>query len=183
MHAWLRFGHLVGVMVLVLGTGVFVAGVESLRRAAQLQQLRAAMGVATLGVRLLVPGGAAMLGFGITLAVRHWSLADAWITAALALVALLGVNGLHAELRLTRLRRALAQAGDGPVPRSLLRLSRAPALHVSNRAGLPVLAELEFLMTVRPDAGAIAVSLLVTAATVALVALTVVPPVRRRAGA
>jgi hypothetical protein len=180
MYQWLLYGHLIGVILLVLGTGVFIAGVDGLRRCDDIHALRTSLAIATLGTRTLAPGGVLLLGFGIAMATLRWSLTDAWIAAALLLVALLGANGLHAERRLRVLATALDRTDDAALPPAVRRLSRAPALHASNRAGLPLLAELEYLMTMKPTAGPLTISLLIAAAAVGVVALTTVAPLRPR---
>ena len=183
MYQWLLYGHLIGVILLVLGTGMFVAGVDGLRRCDDVKALRTSLAIATLGTRTLAPGGVLLLGFGIAMAILRWSLADAWIAAALLLVALLGANGLHAERRLRVLATALDHTAGAALPPALRRLSRAPALHASNRAGLPLLAELEYLMTMKPGIGALTMSLLIAAAAVGLVTFATIAPLRRRRAA
>lgn len=181
MYQWLLYGHLLGVVLLVLGTGVFIAGVEGLRRGNDVQELRTSLDIAHLGTRVLAPGGALLLGFGIAMATMHWSMADTWIVAALVLVALMGANGMHAQRRLRVLATGLDHAPEGPLPPALRRMSRARGLHASNRAGLPILAELEFLMTMKPATGQLIVSLIVAAAAVGLLTLTTIAP-RSEAG-
>jgi hypothetical protein len=128
---------------------------------------------------VLAPGGALLLAFGVAMATVRWSMADPWIAAAVTLVALMGANGVHVERRLRVLEAALDRAAEGALPPAARRLSRAPGLHASNRAGLPILAELEFLMTMKPAAGQLIVSLIVAAGAVGLVALTTVAPLRK----
>jgi hypothetical protein len=171
MYQWLLYGHLVGVLLLVLGSGIFIAGVEGLRRGDDVDALRASLSIVTTGVRAMAPGGMLLLGFGIVMAVVHWSLLDVWIVAALVLVIAMGANGLYVERRLRILGAVLDDVRDGQLSPAARRLSHAPQLHAANRAGLPVLAELEYLMTVKPGATGVVFSLLVTAACVGLVAL------------
>jgi len=170
MYQWLLYGHLIGVLLLVLGTGVFIAGVEGVRRGDDVPALRASLSIVTVGVRVMAPGGVLLLGFGIVMAAMSWSLADTWIATALILVVVMGVNGLQVERRLHMLEATLNDAGDGPLPAAVRRLSQAPWLHASNRAGLPLLAELEYLMTMKPGITGVAISLAIAAAGVALLA-------------
>lgn len=113
---------------------------------------------------MLAPGGVILLGFGLTLAARSWSFTQPWILASLVLVGLLGGNGLRSARWLARVDSAARSARSGLPP-----VLRAPLQHGANRATLIVLAELELLMTVKPESTALLASLLVTAGFVVLV--------------
>lgn len=179
MYQWLLYGHLIGVLLLVLGTGVFIAGVEGVRRGDEVPALRASLSIVTVGVRVMAPGGVLLLGFGVAMAAMHWSLADTWIATALILVVAMGANGLQVERRLHVLAATLDDAGDGPLPPAVRRLSRSRWLHASNRAGLPLLAELEYLMTMKPGITGVAISLTIATASVGLLALATVASMER----
>lgn len=172
MYEWLLFGHLLGVGLLVLGTGIFLTGTEGLRRARSIHELHAWMALAHRGITVLAPGGVMLLGFGVTLAARSWSFTQPWIATSLVLVGLLGANGLRSERWLASVDAAARSATSGLPPSH-----RSPAHHGANRATLAVLAELEFLMTVKPSSGALLASLLVTAAGAVL--LTLSPSVKQ----
>lgn len=158
MDELLLFGHLLGVGLLVLGTGMFLIGTEGLRRARTVGEAQGSAALSQLATRVLATGGPLLLGFGFALAARRWSFSQPWIVASLALVALLGVNGLRSERWLARVHAALPNADVVPPA------AHAPWHHGANRATLAALAELEFLMTVKPTGSALLVSLLVAAA-------------------
>jgi hypothetical protein len=172
MDALLKYGHLLGVVLLLLGTGVFLAGSEGLRRSGTHDQLRLAADTARLGTRLLIPGGLLLLGFGIALAARRAVLTDPWLVASAGLVVLLGINGLRAERWLHGIAAAIPEQGAGPPSPHLTATARHPVHHGATRAAVVVLPEIEFLMTVKPAAATLALSLLLTTAVAGLVALT-----------
>lgn len=167
MYQLLLFGHLIGVGLLVLGTGVFLAGTEGLRRAGSSADLRAAAALAHAGTWLLAPGGLTLLTFGLVLVADSWSFTEPWIVASLLLVGVLGANGVRSERWLGRVQHALRAAGNDIHP-----IVRAPAHHGANRATLAVLAEIEFLMTVKPAGTALFASVLVAAVAAAALALS-----------
>ncbi|MGH2583404.1 MAG: hypothetical protein ACRDJE_00650 [Dehalococcoidia bacterium] len=171
MYPWLLFGHLLGVVLLVAGWGIYVASVEGFRRAQAVAQLRTLAGLITVGERVLIAGGPLLIGFGLALVVKFYSFSQTWIIVALALVALQGVLGAAiVGPRVRRLHAALGAAQDGPLAGDLLARTRDRVLHAANRASVPVLIEIEFLMSVKPAGADIALSLLVVA--ILAVALT-----------
>lgn len=174
MYPWLLFGHLLGVMLFVTGWGIYVASVDGYRRVQTVAPLRALAGLTVVGERVLAAGGLLLIGFGLVLAAKSYSFSAAWIVAALSLVAVQGfVGAAVVGPRAHRLREALKPAPDGPPAAALAALARGRALHVANRASIPMLLDIEFLMTVKPAVGDIALSLVV----VAVVALALSWPV------
>jgi hypothetical protein len=164
MYAWLLFGHLLGVVLLVTGWGIYVAGVDGLRRAQSVAQLRTLTSLTTIGERVLIGGGPLLIGFGLILAAEYYTFSQPWLIVALALVLLQGAAGAAVVgPRAHRLRAALNTTADGPLTPALTRLTRDRVLHVANRASIPILINIEFLMTVKPATADIAVSLLVVA--------------------
>jgi hypothetical protein len=165
MYSWLLFGHLLGVVLFVTGWAIYVAGVDGLRRARSVAQLRTLSGLTTLGERVLIGGGPLLIGFGLVLAAEYYSFSQPWLVAALAHVALQGAAGAAVVgPRAHRIRAALETAADGPLTATLTRLARDRILHVANRASIPVLFNIEFLMTVKPLTADIVASLLVVTA-------------------
>jgi hypothetical protein len=175
MYSWLLFGHLLGVVLFVTGWAIYVAGVDGLRRAESVAQLRTLSGMTTLGERVLIGGGPLLIGFGLILATEYYSFSQPWIVVALALVILQGAAGAAVVgPRAHRLRAALETAADGPLTVGLTALARDRLLHVANRASIPILFNIEFLMTVKPATADIVVSLLVVAGLVLVLCWTVV---------
>lgn len=166
MYPWLLFGHLLGVLLLVTGWGIYVASVDGCRRAQTVAQLRTLASLITLGERVLIVGGPLLIGFGLALTIRFYSFSSAWLVAALGLVVVQGLLGAAiVGPRAHRLQAALKTAPGGPPAAVLTARARDRALHVANRASIPLLVDIEFLMTVKPAAGDIALSLVVVVAT------------------
>jgi hypothetical protein len=164
MYPWLLFGHLLGVVLFVTGWGIYVASVDGYRRVQAVVQLRTLAGLTVIGERVLAAGGLLMLGFGFALAAEFYSFSAAWIVAALGLVAVQGLLGAAlVGPRAHRLQHALKTAPDGPPSASLSAHARDRVLHIANRASIPMLLDIEFLMTVKPAVDDIALSLVVVA--------------------
>jgi hypothetical protein len=164
MYPWLLFGHLLGVVLLVTGWGIYVAAVDGLRRARTVAQLRTLTDLARLGERVLIAGGPPLIGFGLALAAEFYSFSQNWIAVALTMVALqAGLGAAVVGPRVHRLRATLTSAPDGAPSGALIAAARDRLLHIANRASMPVLIEIEFLMTVKPAGAELALSLLVVA--------------------
>jgi hypothetical protein len=165
MYPWLLFGHLLGVVLLVTGWGISVAAVDGFRRAQTVTQLRTLAGLTIVGERVLVAGGPLLIGFGLALAGKFYTFSHAWILAALVLVGVQGALGAAiVSPRAHRIQSALMATPDGPLREPLAANARNRILHVANRASIPLLIELEFLMTVKPAPMELALSLLVAMA-------------------
>lgn len=164
MYPWLLFGHLLGVVLLVTGWGIYVAAVEGCRRVQTVAQLRTLAGLAAAGERILAGGGLLLIGFGLALVAKFYSFSQPWIVAALGLLAVQGFLGAAiVGPRTHRLRAALTTAGDGPSTDMLAARARDRVLHVANRGSIPLLIAIEFLMTVKPAIDDIVLSLVVVA--------------------
>lgn len=165
MYPWLLFGHLLGVVLLVTGWGIYVAAVDGFRRAQTVAQLRTLTGLTTIGQRILIVGGPLLIGFGLALAGKYYAFSHGWIATALALLVVQGVLGAAiVGPRTHRIEAALKTAEDGPPEGAVAAGARDQLLHVANRASVPLLIEFEFLMTVKPVVFDITLSLLAAAA-------------------
>lgn len=176
MYPWLLLGHLLGVLLFVTGSGVYGANVDRLPRAGTVAELRSLLAVAAVGSRMLTVGAGLLIVAGLVMTATTWSFTESWIIASIALVIAQGASGLLVDHRVGRLDAALKDAADGPVPAELAALSRDRFIHVADRASIPILAELVFLMTLKPGPAGIAVSLLVTLLAIAALAVTVSAP-------
>jgi uncharacterized membrane protein len=166
MYPWLLFGHLLGVVLFVTGWGIYVASVDGYRRVQSVAQLRTLAGLTVVGERVLAAGGLLLIGFGLVLAAKFYSFSSPWILTALGLVVLQGFSGAAlVGPRAHRLHAALTTVSDGSPAAALTAQTRDRVLHVANRASIPVLLDIEFLMTVKPAAGDIILSLVVVTVT------------------
>ena len=103
---------------------------------------------------------------------QRWSFTDGWILAAIGVLAVTiaaAVAGVGP--RTTRLKAALAAAGDGAAaaPAELTAAARDPVLHGAMRLQLVALVEIVYLMARKPSGVGILVSLLVAAVAVVAV--------------
>jgi len=175
IYRWLLFGHLFGVVAMVTGWAIYVASVDSLRRAQSVAQVRTLVGQATVGERILAGGGLLLIGFGVTLVVKFYDFSQPWIVGALGLVVVQGLLGAAlVGPRTHRVQAALKDVPDGPLTAELAALARDRLLHLANRASIPVLVDIEFLMTLKPDTPEILLSL----AGVVIVAFVLCWPIR-----
>ena len=169
MYEWLLFGHLLGVAVLLAGLGVHVVSVDRLRQAQTVTELRVLLGAAKYGERMVFIGAGLLVAAGLTMAAGFWSFSDGWIATSIGLVVAQGSAGSVTGRRMGPLRIALRSAPDGVPSTELTVLARNPTLHASNRVSVALIAEILFLMSVKPTFSGILWSLL-TAAVVATLA-------------
>lgn len=164
MYEWLLFGHLLGVAVLLAGVGVHVVSVERLRQARTVMELGLLVAAADRGKRIVFSGAVLLVGAGLTMAVRFWSLSDGWIATSIGLVAAMGIAGSIVDRRMDRLRGTLRSiADDETASTDVTMLARNPVLHASDRISVVLVVEILFLMSVKPSGSAIISSLIVTA--------------------
>lgn len=112
LYTWLKFGHLVGLVLLSGGMATQLIASAGLLRAGSVGELRTWQKLPKErltdgGMGLLIPTGLAMAG-------QSWSFTDGWILAAIGVLAVTiaaAVAGVGP--RNTRLKAALAAAGDG----------------------------------------------------------------------
>jgi hypothetical protein len=160
MYEWLLFAHLLGVAVLLAGSGVRVVSVERLRHASRVTELRVLAAAAKYGERMVFIGAGLLVAAGLTLAARFWSFWDGWIATSIGLVITLGVADSIVGGRMDRLRHALQSDSDGVPSADLTVLARNPVLHASSRISVAIIVEILFLMSVKPAAPGILWSLL-----------------------
>ena len=151
MYEWLLFGHLLGVALFLAGLGVHIVSVDRLRHAENLSDFATLLAIAERGGRLVLVGAAVLVAAGLTLAIRYWSLRDGWIATAIVLVIVQGVVGSLADRRLRELRESLQDRAREASGRTLRYLGSDRVLQASNGISVAVIAEILFLMTVKPD--------------------------------
>jgi uncharacterized membrane protein len=176
MYQWLLLGHLLGVVMFVAGCGAYTAAVDRLPRAHSVAELRTLLTVAAAGSKVLTVGTVPLLVGGAALTADAWSFTDGWIVIAMALVVVQGAGGLFVDRRVGRLDNALEEAADGAVPPRLRALAGDRLMHAVDRAAMASLAELVFLMVVKPGVMGIAVSLAIATVAGAALAWTVAAP-------
>jgi hypothetical protein len=167
MYTWLKFGHLIGLVLLSGGMVTQMIAWAGLLRAGTVGELRTWH---KLPKERLADGGMGLLVLtGLAMAGQRWSFTDGWILAGLGVLAVTiaaGVAGVGP--RNIRLKAALAEAGDGAAvaPAELTALAHDPVLHGAMRLQLVALVEIVYLMARKPSGVGILVSLLVAAVAV-----------------
>lgn len=117
MYEWALFAHLAGTISFFAGLAVAAVGQAAARRRSRPSEIAALLGTARWGVVLVAAGLVLVLGSGFWLLdLTHYGL-DAWIVAALALLAVAvvagGVGG-QAPKRARQLAERLAREDDAP---------------------------------------------------------------------
>jgi hypothetical protein len=171
LYTWLKFGHLVGLVLLSGGMATQMIACAGLLRAGTVGELRTWQKLPKEG-RLADGGMGLLILTGLAMAGQSWSFTDGWILAAIGVLAVTiaaAVAGVGP--RNTRLKAALAAAGDGAAaaPAELTALARDPVLHGGVRMQLVALVEIVYLMVRKPSGVGILVSLLVAAVAVVAV--------------
>lgn len=174
---WLLFGHLVGLAVLGAGLGGYIVGLHRLAAAHALASLRAAAPILAWGERIALVGYGLLVATGIGLAIRISAFDDAWLLTSLALLVVIAAAGRFTGVQLKRLYRSLPSEEASPADTAAgLRAARALGIHLPADATVVGIVELVYLMTLRPGAVGIAVSLGVAAAVVAAAAVALRRP-------
>ncbi len=160
LHALLRFGHLVGLMLMAAGlVGVFLADIRT-RQARTLPVFAEAVrNIALFYDGLVVPGALLLLGSGTWLIVETHGgrsfLEVPWLAGMVLLFAFEFVEGNTVTrlyfVKLRRLTAAAVRAGGGRFTPELERLRAAPVATFTHFLDLPILMLIVSLGALRPD--------------------------------
>jgi hypothetical protein len=150
LYALALFVHLVGVLAIFVGIGVWFFAALALRRTREVTSVRTLTGltgasgnVAVAGVLLVATGGLYM-----ALSTNQWE--AGWIDVATISFALLAPFGVAViDPRIRALAKAADVAGDGPLPAPLLARTRSPLLSGGLSLYFAVLLGIVFLMTTK----------------------------------
>ena len=162
IDAWLLFGHVIGVVVLVAGIGLEVYAVTAASRAATVAELRLAVRAAHALPVLMPLATLLMTGCGLALVAHDptFHFGDAWVVAAIGIVVAISVVGGGFSGRpATRLLDAANAAPEGPLPTYLAHLVRDPVLLASARITAIAATWAIWLMSLRPHATGTLISL------------------------
>jgi hypothetical protein len=170
VYTWLKFGHLIGLVLLSGGMATQLVACAGLVRAGTVGELRTWQRLPK--ERLTDAGMGLLILTGLAMANQSWSFTDGWLLAAIGVLAVAiaaGVAGVGP--RSARLKAALAAAGDGAgtAPVELTARARDPVLHGATRLQVVALVEIVYVMVRKPSGIGILVSLLIAAVAVAAV--------------
>jgi hypothetical protein len=160
------FVHIVGVIGVFVGIGIWLFAVAALRRAQSVEQVRTLARLTVTSGNLTVGGVLLLAAAGIFMVVTTWGWQTAWIDVATVSVALLAPFGAGViDPRIRALAKAANEAPEGPLPASLAVRTRDPLLSVGLHIYVAVLLGIVFLMTIKP---ALVVAILAMVVAVAL---------------
>ncbi|MDT4989811.1 MAG: hypothetical protein QOI74_3905 [Micromonosporaceae bacterium] len=167
--SWLLFGHLVGLAVLGAGLGAYVVGLHRLTAARTAAHLRAAYPALGWGERATLAGYGLLIASGIGLGVKASAFDEAWLLTSLALLVAIAAAGRFSGGRLNRLRNRVPTTMEPSQTEldALLRDAHSLAVHLPVDATVLGIVELVYLMTLRPGAVGIVVSLVMGAVVLA----------------
>ena len=159
------FVHIVGVIGVFVGVGVWQFAAIALRRAQQLAQVRALAGLTVASGNVAVGGVLLVAVAGLYMALTAWSLQAPWIVAATISFALLAPFGIFViDPRIRAIAKAAAATPDGPLPLSLALRVRDPILAIGLSIYVGVLLGIVFLMTNKPPLGVSVLAMVVATA-------------------
>jgi len=171
IDAWLLFGHVVGVIVLVVGIGLEGYAVAAAVRTTTVAELKLAVRPARALPAAMPLATLLMTGCGLALVAHDdtdFRFGDAWVVAAIGIVVAVSVVGGGFSGRpATRIVDAADAAPEGPLPDHLKVLIHDPVLHASARTSAVAALWALWLMSVRPHAAGTLVSLCIALALIA----------------
>jgi hypothetical protein len=170
LYTWLKFGHVIGLVLLSGGTATQLIAYAGLLRAGTVGELRTWERLPK--ERLTDAGMGLLILTGLAMANQSWSFTDGWLLAAIGVLAVtVAAAVVGVGQRSARLKAALASAGDGAkaAPAELTARARDPVLHGAMRLQVVALVEIVYLMVRKPFGVGILVSLLVAAVAVVAV--------------
>jgi hypothetical protein len=172
INAWLLFGHVVGVVVLVVGIGLEGYAVAAAVHTTTVAELKLVVRPARVLPAMMPLATLLMTGCGLALVAHddaEFRFGDAWVVAAIGIVVAVSVVGGGFSGRpATRIVDAADAAPDGPLPDHLRILVHDPVLHAAARTSAVASLWAVWLMSVRPHAAATLVSLGVAVAWVSV---------------
>lgn len=151
LYTMALFVHVVGVVGVFAGMGVWLFGLVALGRMRRVEPVRAiaevVMAAGNLVVISLFPLGAG----GFYMAFTAWSLDAIWIVVAtVSFVLLAPVGALLIDPRVRAITTQAREAPDGPLPAALAARTHDPILGIGLSIYIAVLLGIVFLMTTKP---------------------------------
>lgn len=164
------FVHLVGVLAIFAGVGVWFFAALALRQTHDVTQIRTLTGLTGLSGNVAVGGVLLVAAGGLYMALTTFGWQTAWIDVATVSFALLAPFGVAViDPRLRALAKAANVAPDGPLPVPLRAGTRSPWLTGGLSVYFAVLLGIVFLMTTKPPL-MVSVVVMVSALTLGLMA-------------
>ncbi|HEY7832782.1 MAG TPA: DUF2269 family protein [Ktedonobacterales bacterium] len=145
------FVHVLGVIGIFAGLGVWLFGLAALGRMQHVEQVRAIAGVVTAAGYLVV-GSLLPLGVGgFYMALTTWGLRATWIiVATVSFILLAPAGAVVIDPRVRAIGLQARAAPDGPLPAELAKRTHDPILGIGLHVYIAVLLGIVYLMTTKP---------------------------------
>jgi hypothetical protein len=175
------FAHVVGVIGIFAGMGVWLFGIRALRQIERVEQVRLLTTLIVASTRLVI-GGILVLGIaGFYMAITVWGILTTWIiVATLTFVLLIPMSLLIIDPRVQAIATAARNLPDGPIPNELSVRTRDPLLAAGMNVYIAILLGIVFIMTNKPATNMAILAALVALALGLLVSLPLWSPRARR---
>ena len=113
---------------------------------------------------MLIFGGVLLIPSALIMATQYWSLSQGWIATSIGLVLAQGASGAAISSHVRKLHGLLdhQRASGDEIPPPIAALARNRVIQAIDRAAIANLIEIVFLMTIKPTAGDLVLSLVVT---------------------
>lgn len=145
------FVHITGAIMLFISLGLEWLGLNRLRRAERVEQVREVSALLRVLGTLFPISTVLILGGGLYMAITAWSFTLAWLDAALAgVVAMTVLGNVLSARRLATIGQMAFTTPDGPLPPSLRARTTDPVLVFWSRIGVLIGWWIVFLMTLKP---------------------------------
>jgi len=145
------FVHISGAVLFFIGLGLEWLGLDRLRRAERVEQVREVSALLHVLERLFPLSMVLLLSAGLYMTITAWGFTLAWLDAALITVVPLPILGPRVNgRRLTVIRKLALAEPDGPLTASLRAQTTAPVLVFWSRLLALLACWIMFLMTLKP---------------------------------
>lgn len=167
------FVHVSGAIGAGISLGVWLVGLAALRRAQQVEQVRALAWLIIVVSPLMVFSVLLIIGAGLAMALRTWGLRTSWIAVALiGLVVMAPIGPLVLDARMRVILTLASVAPAGPIPAPLAARTRDPILCTAAQTMAALFFSIVLLMTTKP---ALAPAIVMMGAALALGLLSSLP--------
>jgi len=146
------FVHVSGAIGTFVNLGIWLFGLAALRRATQVEQVRALAWLVIIASPLMVIS-VLLLGLaGFEMALSTWGLSTPWIAVSLVIVVLIApVGAFVLDPRMRTIFTEAQAAPDGPLPDHLHTRTHDPILGTAASILITLLLGIVFLMTTKPE--------------------------------
>ncbi len=153
LYTIVLFLHVSGDIGLFIGIGTQLFSLAALRRAKNVAQVRAIVGLITMSDSVSVVSALLTIAAGLYMALTVWGLQTGWIAVALASIIVLLpplIRGVI-EPRMRAIVAMAREAPDGPLSAALSAHIHDPVLGTALQTMAALVLGIVFLMTIKPS--------------------------------